>query len=512
MSEPIPSTNLTSGRLLARNTLWNLAAQILPMAVALFAIPILIRGIGVPRFGVLSLAWIVIGYFSLFDFGMGRALTKLVAEKLGTHDEDAIPPLAWTSLFLLMLMGVLGGVVMALLSRWLVFRVLHIPGDLQVETLHTFYLLSLSLPVVTTTSGLRGILEAHQRFGVLTAIRIPMSTFSFAGPLVVLPFSHRLPPVIAVLLIGRLAGCLAHLGACLHTMPALLKGIVLRRSLVIPVVSFGGWMTLSNIVSPIMMYLDRFVIGALLTVSAVAYYTAPYDMVGRIGILPGAVVGVLFPAFASSFVQDANRTRLLLSRGVKYIFLSVFPIVLLIVTLAPEGLRLWLGPTFAENGTSVLRWLAAGAFVNCLAAVPFALIQGVGRPDITAKLHMFELPVYLLMLWPLVRYHGIEGAAIAWAARVSLDALLLFVFAHRLLPRKSQFNAWLSAGVVGGLVILGIATVPQSLPMKGIFLCVVLLALAVAGWFRLLAPAERAFLLHPRPAGSLNTEIVPDAR
>lgn len=81
MSEPIPSTNLTSGRLLARNTLWNLAAQILPMAVALFAIPILIRGIGVPRFGVLSLAWIVIGYFSLFDFGMGRALTKLVAEK-----------------------------------------------------------------------------------------------------------------------------------------------------------------------------------------------------------------------------------------------------------------------------------------------------------------------------------------------------------------------------------------------------------------------------------------------
>ena len=35
MSEPIPSTNLTSGRLLARNTLWNLAAQILPMAVAL---------------------------------------------------------------------------------------------------------------------------------------------------------------------------------------------------------------------------------------------------------------------------------------------------------------------------------------------------------------------------------------------------------------------------------------------------------------------------------------------
>jgi len=511
MNGSISSPNLMSGRLLARNTLWNLTGQILPMAVALFAIPILIRGIGVPRFGVLSLAWIVIGYFSLFDFGMGRALTKLVAEKLGTGEEHAIPPLAWTSLLLLTLMGILGGLVMALLSPWLIFRVLHIPGDLRVETLHTFYLLALSLPVVTATSGLRGILEAQQRFGVLTAIRIPMSAFSFAGPLLVLPFSHRLVPVIVVLLIGRLAGCLAHVAACLHAMPVLRRSIVLRRSLVTPLLSFGGWMTLSNIISPIMTYLDRFVIGALLTVTAVAYYTAPFDMVSRLTILPGAIVGVLFPAFAMSFAQDTSRTSMLLNRGVKYIFLSVFPIVLLIVTLAPEGLRLWLGPAFAENGTSVLRWLAAGTFVNCLAQVPFALIQGIGRPDITAKLHMVELPVYLLMLWPLVRYHGIEGAAIAWVARVSLDALLLFAFAHWLLPHKPRLLAWLTAGVLGALVILAIATLPHSLPVRGMLLFVVLLALALASWLRLLDPAERAYLLRSRPTAPLNPEAVPDA-
>ena len=68
------------------------------MAVAVVAIPSLIRVLGVPRFGVLSLAWTVIGYFSLFDLGMGRALTKLVADKLGAQQEHAIPGLAWTSL------------------------------------------------------------------------------------------------------------------------------------------------------------------------------------------------------------------------------------------------------------------------------------------------------------------------------------------------------------------------------------------------------------------------------
>jgi O-antigen/teichoic acid export membrane protein len=92
--EPQATLDLTSGRLLARNTIWNLAGQILPVAAGLVAVPLIVRGMGVPRFGLLSLAWVAVGYFSLFDFGIGRALTKLVADKLGAKDEDSIPPLA----------------------------------------------------------------------------------------------------------------------------------------------------------------------------------------------------------------------------------------------------------------------------------------------------------------------------------------------------------------------------------------------------------------------------------
>ena len=63
---------LTSGGLLARNVVWNLLSQSAPMAAAIFTIPVLIAGIGTDRFGVLTLAWMVLGYFSLFDLGLGR--------------------------------------------------------------------------------------------------------------------------------------------------------------------------------------------------------------------------------------------------------------------------------------------------------------------------------------------------------------------------------------------------------------------------------------------------------
>src|SRR5215470_6216410 len=95
---------LTSGRLLAKNTLWNLIGSGAPMLVAVFCIPTLIRGLGKERFGVLTLAWALIGYASLFDLGLGRALTQLVARKLGEEKEQEIPSLVWTSLLLMLLL------------------------------------------------------------------------------------------------------------------------------------------------------------------------------------------------------------------------------------------------------------------------------------------------------------------------------------------------------------------------------------------------------------------------
>jgi len=169
--------HLTSGRLLARNMLWNLVGNGGPMAVAIFCIPVLIKELGTDRFGVLTLAWAVIGYAGLFDLGLGRALTQLVAKKLGAGEDRDVPTLVWTSLLLMLALGLLGAVVVVLLSPWLVYRGLHIPPELQREALRSFYLLGLSIPVVISTAGLRGLLEAHQRFGMINALRVHMGVF-----------------------------------------------------------------------------------------------------------------------------------------------------------------------------------------------------------------------------------------------------------------------------------------------------------------------------------------------
>jgi O-antigen/teichoic acid export membrane protein len=483
--------HLTSGRLLARNTVWNLIGSGAPMIVAVVCIPILIRGLGKDRFGVLTLAWALIGYASLFDLGLGRALTQLVAKKLGAGEDRAVPTLVWTSLLLMLILGVVGAAIVILLSPWLVYRALNVPGALEPETLQSFRLLGLSLPFVISTAGLRGLLEAHQRFGLINALRIPMGVFTFAGPLLVLPFSKSLVPVVVTLVAGRIVAWAAHLLLCLRVVPELGRAIAWERGTIGSLLRFGGWMTVSNVVGPLMVTLDRFLIGALASLTAVAYYATPYEVVTRFLLLPSALMGVMFPAFSASFSQDRQRTALLFGRSVKSLFLVLFPIMLCSVALAQDGLKLWLGAEFAQHSFRVLQWLAVGVFINSLALVPFALLQGVGRPDLTASLHLIELPLYLGLLWWLISARGIEGAAIAWSVRVGVDALFLFGLARRFLPGKNPIRLRTALLPAMALLILALAAWIHGPIVKGVFLLGTILCFVFVTWFRILTPEER---------------------
>jgi len=271
-------------------------------------------------------------------------------------------------------------------------------------------------------------------------------------------------------------------------------------------VQFGGWMTISNIIGPIMSYLDRFLVGGLLSVGAVAYYTAPFDLVARLTFIAQAVTGVLFPAFAASLIQDSARTVLLFTRGVKYIFLALFPVVLIAIGFAPEGLRLWLGADFAQNSQLALRLLSVGMLINSMAGVPFALIQSGGRPDVTAKMHLVELPLYLVAVWWLTKHFGIAGTAVAWTGRGVLDAILLFVFAGHLIRLRPQLMFKLAATVIAGSLVLYAATIPNTLGAKAAFVLLALLAFGFAGWRWTIGPDERALLRHLRISKPARTQ------
>jgi len=491
---PDNRSRLTSNRTLLRSIFYNFLGHGAPILVALFTVPMLIKHLGTDRFGVLTLSWMIIGYFSLFDFGLGRAMTKLVAEKLGAGLTEEIPGLFWASIYLMGLLGAVGTGLFFILAPWLVKDVLSIPELLQNETLHSLYVLAFSIPVVIITAGLKGFLEAYQRFGLVNIVRVPMGMLMYLGPLMVLPFSQSLLPVVTVLAGARLLALIVQGYLCLSVAPELRILTAVTKKSLKPLVSFGGWMTVTNIIGPLMVYLDRFMIGALVSITAVAHYCTPYEIVTKLWFIPGALVGVLFPAFTTSFTTDPKHTVFLFWRSVKYMFLILFPLILLLITFAYEGLDLWLGSEFSQNSTLVLQLLAVGVFINCLANIPYTLIQSIGRPDITAKLHLVELPFYLAGTWYFVKLYGIDGAAVVWLARVTIDALLLFAYAYHRLSLGLSALFRMSLAFCGAMLIVFVSSFHFSILIKMIFVSLELGGFALTAWFYFLTIEERSFV------------------
>lgn len=485
------TASLTSGRTIARSAIWHLAGESVPMLVAIAVLPFVIKSLGVERYGVLGLAWGVIGYFTLFDLGIGRALTREISVLLASQRDDEIPEVTAMALVILGALGLVGAALLLSITPWLVHDLLQIPVPLLGESRVAFYLLAFTLPVILVTAGSQGVLVAHQRFDILSAIRIPLGAFTFASPLLVLPFAASLPAMVAALLGARLLTLAVTLFVSFRMMPAL-HGVRFRLERFVPLLRVGAWMTVSNVVGPLMVYLDRFIIGALLTMSAVAFYVTPYEVVTKLWVIPAALVSTLFPALVSSATTDTKHLARLYERGLSYVTMALFPIVLMLAAFSAEGLELWLGGQFADKSSAVLQWLVLGIFFNSVAHVPYALIQGMGRPDLTAKLHIVELPFYLVACVWLVSGWGILGAAIAWSGRVIVDGVVLLWLAARRLPGSLTPHRNLVLVWLGVASAWWMASWLNDLLLKLVFVAAMLSVYAIVAWYVMLGEGERA--------------------
>ena len=481
--------------MLARNVLFNLVGLATPILLALLCIPPLIAALGTAPFGLLTLVWVVLGYFSVFDLGIGRALTLAVSERRATEKLAEVNPLATTAVVTTAALGCIGGALLAVAAGYLAPLIAGDSAPLTRDAEIALYAIAAALPFVTTTAALRGILEAYGRFDLTSAIRLGMGFVTYGGPLVVLQLRAGLVPVVMFLAIARVVSWGIHVSCVLRVLPdpaaspRRLARAELRRLLV-----SGGWMTVSNVVSPLLTYLDRFVVAYFVGATLVAYYTAPYEAISRLTIVPEAVLGVLFPALGAAVATDPEHARRLCAQMSRVLLAVMLPVATVIVVFSHWLLAAWISPEFADHGYRVLQILTVGVAVNSVARVNFTAIQSIGRADVTAKLHLCELPAFLVLLVALTHQYGLVGAALAWTVRVTLDFVLLLWLQSRLMPVRYDLSPaaiaavvliWVAASFVPGRALSG-AHASAAAALGAV-------SVGVAGW-AILTRADRTAL------------------
>ncbi len=449
---------------LLRSGALSLFTSVAPLLVALLALPLLTRQLGAERFGLLALAWAWLSYASLLDFGLGRSLTRIVAAA-DSGDTPAAPITAFISTALILLAGVGGavGIVGALIAPWYVVNILHVSPTLRTDAVVSAVVFALTVPAITAASVPRAVLEARLRFRDVNLVRLPVSVATFGVPLLLLPFTASLTVIAITIACVRVWA--------LWRYHRLAQGSLIQdpqhaaaREHLRPLLRLGAWMTVSNVLSPLMTVADRFVIASMISVSAVALYAVPWEAITRLFIVPGALTMVLFPAITRAATERQDDLVPLHRASVRLLTLIVVPVCAVVCLLAPWLLEMAGGTQYRGESVAVLRILAIGVAANCIAAVPFTLLQASGRARWTATLHLIEIVPFGFLLWFAIHRWGIVGAATAWTARTVIDAGLLAWRAQLVapLPVSSLLMNLAGVAVVAVAAWLGAVTPPES--------------------------------------------------
>jgi O-antigen/teichoic acid export membrane protein len=377
----------------------------------------------------------------LFDLGLSTATSNAIAKGRGKDAADN-PSIFLTSLTTNAGLGMFIGCLVYLIAVPALKTWSSGSGALSGEVLRTVPWLAASIPLVTIGGVFLGVLTAYERFLLTNVIGvIGTVTFQLVPLLAALWLGPRLEVVLPAAVLARAVPVVLFGAAAMRELP------IWRAQLNLPILrgllSFGGWVMISNMLGPILVSANQFVIAGLAGAAAVAHYSIAFSLVTRFTILPTALMQTLFPRLSRAEGEEA---QLLAAQACRLVMSVMTLLCVPAILIARPFLYLWLGSKVGAQVAPVAETLLVSMWFAGVALIPFVFLQSQGRPGTLAKLHLLEVLPYFAVLYFSIESFGVTGAAFAWGLRVAIDAALVLRASRLPVPRVHIGIALLSLG------------------------------------------------------------------
>lgn len=414
---------------------WNFAGLALPLVMAAIAVPRLLQLLGPERFGMLALAWGLIGYASVLDLGIGRATTHIVSTlRAGdTEETHQIPTVLFTATQLTLLAGLAGALLLSIAAFTGIGKFLATSQIQKNELLISALLMAVALPMQALSATYRGINEAFLNFRNISLLRVLLGVANFGLPLLISQYSNKIYWLVGGIVLSRTIA--------LYIYRALAKSCIAHLEISTPRFSsdvarnlarFGGWFTVSSVLNPIVAIADRFIIASSISAAATALYVIPYEMVVQSLTVVGAITTVAFPYLSKLRINDPKTAKTIFNRTLLAVTLMMAGVTLLYYFVGGFILKTWLGIEYFEVQSEIVKILSVGLVFYTIGTICISWLHAHGKTNTTAKLNLIEFPINLAIVFFCVKYYGVQGAAVAWVARIFFNALILFYLVKKL--------------------------------------------------------------------------------
>jgi O-antigen/teichoic acid export membrane protein len=422
---------------LLRNAFSNLLGAVIPALVALGTVPLVVKGLGDANYGVYSLVTAIVGYFAVIDINVTAGSVKFIAEFNAHKDQRRIDETVFFGLTVYSLLGLLGGIGLFLGAHFFVTSVFTVPPGLVGEAVATLRLAALGFFLGQLQSYLNSIPQSLMRYDIASRIEMVFGTGVPLLTVAVLMLGYGLFEVILLRVIASAINC-AVLWRCIRRLlPALAwrkPGAAIRRELL----GFSAYSFLSRFATLSYAYADKLIIGALVGVTGLAYFTVASTLANRILSLTYRLSGVFFPAASALAARgELERLRTLYLKASRYVVFINASVLVLVAVFSYQILYYWMNPQFARAGQVVLAVMALSQFIDSLTSLPSLVNDGMGHPRFSGMFALARAVFGLVVVWLGVDGWGIAGAA--WGhliASILLTCAFLVAVHGRTVPAR----------------------------------------------------------------------------
>jgi O-antigen/teichoic acid export membrane protein len=407
---------------IVRNIAINFIGLVVPTFVSLATVPAYIHLLGLERYGVVALMWVLIDYFGILGFAMSVAAQNQISKAYSSGDVDLCAELFWSAIWMNLLAGVLIGLVVFLGGWVFTAYFMDSASPLKHEVEFGLPWLALAVPVANASCVFAAAMSGAERFGAFNTTQtagtilfqlVPLGIAWFAGAAV----ENVLAAAVAVRLLTALL-----LGWQSSRVLAARRMRGPQMNVVKGLFNFGGWMVVSTVITMVTESVDRLMVGATFGARMVACYAVPKNLVLRLNIVSIALERSLFPRLSASNTEHA---RILTQQSLELLNGIFTPIALVAMLAVGPFLRLWVGSEIALVSAPIARVLIIGMWLGGQADITRILIQAQVNPASAARAGVLQLMLYLAMLWIAISHFGLMGAAVATVARAMFDYLFL---------------------------------------------------------------------------------------
>jgi O-antigen/teichoic acid export membrane protein len=422
---------------LLRNAFSNLLGAVIPALVALGTVPLVVKGLGDASYGVYSLVTAIVGYFAVIDINVTAGSVKYIAEFNAHQDQQRIDETVFFGLSVYALLGVLGGLGLFFGAQFFVTRVFSVPPALAAEAVDTLRLAALGFFLGQLQSYLNSIPQSLMRYDIASRIEMLFGTGVPLLTVAVLMLGYGLFEVILLRVVASAVNC-AVLWRCIRRLLPQLAwrkpGAAIRRELL----GFSAYSFLSRFATLSYAYADKLIIGALVGVTGLAYFTVASTLANRILGLTYRLSGVFFPAASAlAACGELERLRLLYLKASRYVVFINASVLVLVAVFSYQILYYWMNPQFARAGQVVLAVMALSQFIDSLTSLPSLVNDGMGHPRFSGMFALARAVFGLLVVYLGVAGWGIDGAA--WGhliASILLTCAFLAAVHGRTVPAR----------------------------------------------------------------------------